>query len=306
VVCIGGAEVADYRLVGRDVMSGEKPGCALSDAQFDVLARHLKIPEPTLAVKVRARIDFIRRFYLRSRLYEAERPTQAERNAALTVVSDRVEAFRAAMAALGRVPERVVSEVSPIEDPSPFRIFMTFPQRLRVLAGIAAEHAAPTQRRDRHRAAFLALSHSAAALADALSLLDHASREDVVNHLPWAQDYEMDCFADMARLAPRLDAAVSEALAAGRKRGGPLPFHELPQTVAWLRAVYKGCGGRFTHTPRVKTAYDGTPHSAAGQFVLEFFKICDPTLRAHSISSAMAQVVSRSRHDERGEVFLID
>ena len=49
-VCIGGAQVADYQLLGRDVMSGEKPGCALSDAQFDVLARHLKIPGPTLAV----------------------------------------------------------------------------------------------------------------------------------------------------------------------------------------------------------------------------------------------------------------
>jgi hypothetical protein len=87
------------------------------------------------------------------------------------VVSDRVEAFRAAMAALGHLPDWVVSEASPIENPSPFRIFMTSPQRLRVLAGIAAEHA------DRHRAVFLALSHSAAALADALSLLDHASQE---------------------------------------------------------------------------------------------------------------------------------
>jgi hypothetical protein len=60
-----------------------------------------------------------------------------------------------------------------------------------------------------------------------------------------------------------------------------------------------GCAKRrrvlFTHTPRAKTDYDGTPHSAAGRFVVDFFEMCDPELRAHSISSAMAKVISSAQ-----------
>jgi hypothetical protein len=102
----------------------------------------------------------------------------------------------------------------------------------------------------------------------------------------------MDTFAEVTRLTQRFGDAVSEALAAGRRRGGPRPFPELCQAVAWLREVFERCGGAFTHTPRAKTHYDGTPHSAAGRFVLAFFAMCDPKLCAGSISSAMATVIS--------------
>jgi hypothetical protein len=130
-------------------------------------------------------------------------------------------------------------------------------------------------------------------LADVLLNLDHASQDDVINHLPWTRDYSMDTFAEVARLTERLDVAVSAAVEAGRRRGGPRPFDELCQAIAWLREVYERCGGVFTHTPRAKTQYDGwTPHSAAGRFVGDFFEMCDPELRAHSISSAMAKVIS--------------
>ena len=132
-------------------------------------------------------------------------------------------------------------------------------------------------------------------LACALSRLDDASQNDVMNRLPWTADYDMDCFAAVARLTQRLGDAVGEALAVGRRRGGPRPFRELPQAIAWLRKVYKRCGGQFTHTPRLKTHYDGTPHSAAGRFVADFFEMCDQKLLAHSISSAMAEVISVSQ-----------
>jgi hypothetical protein len=69
----------------------------------------------------------------------------------------------------------------------------------------------------------------------------------------------------------------------------------LIQAIDWLREVYEGCGGRFTHTPRFKTHYNGIPHSAAGRFVVDFFEMCDPELHAQSISSAMAEVISLCR-----------
>jgi hypothetical protein len=57
----------------------------------------------------------------------------------------------------------------------------------------------------------------------------------LINRLPWTRDYDMDTFAEVARLTQKLGDAVSDALAAGRRRGGPRPFGELLQAVAWLR-----------------------------------------------------------------------
>jgi hypothetical protein len=298
VVCIRGAGQTDDQLVERGIVPGGRGdrGCVLSDAQFARLAAHLNITELPLMAKVRARLDFIRKFYLTSRLYEAESPTQAERNAALAIVRKHIGAFRAAVDALGPIPDWSLSDGSPIENPSPFDMFMTFPERLGVLAEIASENVTPAQRRDEDQAALLlSLSHCAMVLACALSRLDDASQNDVMNRLPWTADYDMDCFAAVARLTQRLGDAVGEALAAGRRRGGPRPFRELPQAIAWLRKVYERCGGQFTHTPRLKTHYDGTPHSAAGRFVADFFEMCDQKLLAHSISSAMAEVISVSQ-----------
>jgi hypothetical protein len=168
-------------------------------------------------------------------------------------------------------------------------MFISLPDRLRSVADMASE-SAPAQSKE--GTLLIALSERAVVLADVLHLLDHSSQEDVMSHLPWTRDYGMDTFAEVARLTERLAAAVSAALEAGRRRGGPRPFDELCQATAWLREVYECCGGVFTHTPRAKTHYDGTPHSAAGRFVGDFFEMCDPELRAHSISSAMAKVIS--------------
>jgi hypothetical protein len=300
VVCIRGHGQTDDQLIERGIVLGEQGrgdrGCLLSDAQFKRLAAHLKVTEPTLVAEVREHLDVICKFYLRGRLYEAASPTQAERNAALAVVKDHIGAFCAAVDALEPLPEWSLLEPNAIEDPSPFCMFMSLPERLCVVADIALESVTPTQSADGDQAARLrALSERAMVLAAVLCHLDHASQADVISRLPWTREYDMDTFAEVVRLTQKLGDAVSEALAAGRRRGGPHPFHELCQAVAWLREVYEHCGGAFTHTPRAKTDYDGTPHSAAGRFVLDFFAICDPELRVQSISSAMAAVISGRR-----------
>jgi len=61
-------------------------------------------------------------------------------------------------------------------------------------------------------------------LACALSRLDDASQNDVMNRLPWTADYDMDCFATVARLTQRLGDAVGEALAAVEDEAVPGRF----------------------------------------------------------------------------------
>jgi hypothetical protein len=289
VVCIRGHGQTDDQLIELGEQRRGDRGCLFSDAQFNRLVAHLDVTESTLMAEVRARLDFIRKFYLTSRLYEAATPTQAERNAALVVVKDRIGAFLTAVDALGPLPEWSLSETNAIEDPSPLSMFMSFPERLSGVEDIALE-SAPAQSKDGTR--LIALSERAAILAGVLHLLDHASQDDVINRLPWTRDYGMDTFAEVVRLTHKLGDAVSTALDAGRRRGGPQPFYELLQAIAWLSEVFERCGGEFTHTPREKTHYDGTPHSAAGRFVLDFFEMADPKLPAQSISNAMATVIS--------------
>ena len=308
---VHGFEQTDDDFVGplRNGEDRTARGCMFSDSQFLRLAEHLNITDLMRLAEARFRLDWIREFYLTSRLYQKATPAQSECNAALSILNTLIEIFLAAVAALKPQPFWSLAEQSPIEGPSPYRMFMTFPQRLRALASIARTTIKNISDQSTNQPALLLSVYNAATnLADTLMGLDHASQGKVMDHLPRVADYDMDSFSEVTAMARRLGQAASAALAAGRKRGGPRPFRELLQTVAWLAKVFERYGGRVTHTPREKTKYDGTPHSAAGRFMVEFFKICDPTLRDHTISSVLAEVIeARNKLDrqERGRVFLI-
>src|SRR5262245_54219279 len=95
-VCVQGFGQTDAQLEGRGIVLGEvrgDRGCVLSHAEFSRLAVHFKKLKP-LTSRVRRELNFIRGFYLRGRLYEANRPTQAERNRAIAVLADHMTAFR--------------------------------------------------------------------------------------------------------------------------------------------------------------------------------------------------------------------
>jgi hypothetical protein len=307
VICIQGHGLTDDQLDERGMVPGGHGrgdrGCVLSDAQFDRLATHLNLADPSQMTEVRAWLDSIRRFYLKSRLYEAATPTQAERNAALVIAMDRIGAFCAAVDTLAPLPEWPLSETPSNDDPLPYDLFLSLPDRLCAAAGMALENIVTVQG---ERAAHLrAVSERGSALAGVLHHLDHASQDDVIRELPFTRDYGMDTFAEIVQLTRKLGDAVRMALESGHRRGGPRAFEELVQAVDWLREIYERCGGAFTHTPREKTHYDGRPHSAAGRFVLAFFEMCDPDLSPQTISSTMAKVIS-SVPITPGEVFLID
>jgi hypothetical protein len=302
-VCVQGFGQTDDQLVERGIALEALPrgqrGCVQSDAEFSRLAAHLKVKDPALLAKARAKLDSCREFYLTSRLYEANRPMQRELNAALRLVRDRIGSFRDAISALGQLPDWTLIEAGAIENPSHFFVFATLSQRLRVLASTgkkAWKGIAPAPSPDSEPTARLrSLCDCAALLADTLFALDHASQDDVIQHLPSTRDYNAASLSQVVSILQRLHEAVGKALASDRAQGGPRPFPELAQTIAWLGEVYEDLGGRFTHTPRLKTEYDARPHSAAGGFVTEFFRFCDPKLPAHSISSAMAEVIERRK-----------
>src|ERR671910_2353121 len=74
-VRVRGAGHTDDQLVERGLELGERGrgdrGCVLSGAQFDRLAGHLKTTDPAKLAQARASLDWIREFYLKSRLYQS-------------------------------------------------------------------------------------------------------------------------------------------------------------------------------------------------------------------------------------------
>lgn len=76
-------------------------------------------------------------------------------------------------------------------------------------------------------------------------------------------------------------------------KSGPLseiPVHRVIHQK--LAVIWEAVTGEaFTHNPKLKTEYQGQPHSAAGLFVKTFFEIVDAKVPGTRISTAMAWAV---------------
>jgi hypothetical protein len=99
----------------------------------------------------------------------------------------------------------------------------------------------------------------------------------------------------LAQLADQIEIVADgaeKALRKGQSMPGPRRKTAIDRTVADLADLFeKVTGSTFTHNPKEFTDYTGRPHSGAGKFVVEFFKIVDPTVKETSISTAMAGYV---------------
>ena len=280
--------------------AGRDRGLLHDDEQFQVLATHLIFPNNRdLPDFFRSQLDFIRGFYLKGRSQEALVPPQRERNAALAAVLSSIEPFLAAVKALTTRPNWALVDLPETEDLTPSRVFVTLPDRLRLVAEMARATTRDcpgglTESKD-FASLFLPIANSADELADTLLRLDFASQTDVLKHLPQHADYEMNTLSDVLDISIRLSTSVDAALLAGRQSPGPQPNRELKQAIFWLCDLFEQCTGRpATHTPRDRTHYDGRPRSPAGRFVLDFMKMCDERVTPQSISSLMAEVVKKS------------
>ena len=166
-----------------------RQGFLLNDLQFESLTRALDLPEssPRRAL-LRADLDFIREFVLKGFLQDAQKPTRPEIHKALAEIARRLRVFLDRIADLDSVPDWPLADSAAIEGPSPFRVFMTLPWRLRS----CAERARSEARMCDDRAALLiALADAADGLADILMALDFASEDDVLKHSPWTNDYQL-------------------------------------------------------------------------------------------------------------------
>jgi hypothetical protein len=267
-------------------------GTIFSDAQFAKLARHLQLDTTgRLERTARPELDFIREFTIMAILATEQKPSRKAVHKALALLIRRLASFL-------EVAERQNS--STIDDlrfaPNPvfgdttaFQVFLSLPPTLRELATIARS---ATGSRPDDGESLRAVAQAADDLADVLHFLDGESQRELLESLPWINDYRFRSVDEIANIVRRVLSVAEPALEVSRKRGGPKPVKDLKQAVAWLIELYEACGRQFTHTPYKRGIYDGVPHSNGGQFVLDFLKACDSRITPQQVSHWLADVIS--------------
>jgi hypothetical protein len=277
---------------GHAKLDRGRQGFLLNDSQFKSLIGRLDSSKYLRhQVPLRAELDFVRKFVLKSYLRNSEIPTRAEMRKALVESGRSVRAFLDRLSDVAFLPDWHLSAA--IEDPSPFQVFVTLPWRLRA----CAERARLEAKTNNERALLMiAVADAADDLADILMALDFASKNDLLKHLPWQTDYDTNRLAEIIRIVERVQIGIHKA--ANKKRGGPSPNNDLNQATIWLGDLFERYQATFTHNPYDKTKYVGRPHSAAGKFVLAFLRTCDSTITESAVSYHMAEAV---RFRNRGE-----
>jgi hypothetical protein len=150
--------------------------------------------------------------------------------------------------------------------------------------------------RAERNAALAEINQLARALRESLDGLDADTKSELAIALP---RFDLKTILDLDERLNVLSDAAGRALQSGKATTGPQYQPQVQRTVDALAILCEEVTGkRFTHNPKEKTKYDGTPHSQAGRFISAFFAIVDPAVRAQSLSTAMDNVV-RSRRATR-------
>jgi hypothetical protein len=161
-------------------------------------------------------------------------------------------------------------------------------------------------RRDQHRtkptraqqnAALTEVDHLARNLEMRLRTLDIDTEwELTLSLLVFHNSNLKDPVGDLADRLGDLVGAAGLALQRGKEKSGPRVRTYVQRAVVDLVKLYEEVTGTpSTHNPKVLTKYDGRPHSPAGCFIAEFFRIVDPAIPVTSLSTALTRTVkSRS------------
>jgi hypothetical protein len=270
-------------------------GCLFSDSEFERLIAYLNRSDVSLLKQpLRSNLDFVRELVVKSVLFESQKPRRKAIHEALKIVGNRLRSFLNASVDLDEPTIRYLETIKilGVGHATAFQIFLSLPLALRALAASAKSTARVKTSHANH---LLAFSSSADGLADALHFLDFATQSELLEFLPWTNDYHLQSFKEVVHIVQRVFEAAGRALEIGKNRGGPKPIGEMKHVVVRLAEIVEACGGKFTHTPYVKTEYDGKPQSKAGQFVRDFLTICDPSIRPKRVSQWMAGLI-RSRN----------
>jgi hypothetical protein len=147
-----------------------------------------------------------------------------------------------------------------------------------------------TASRSEQNASLAEISRLTNSLATRLRGLDLDALSSLQNGLPLR-----DPLTAIDVLADQLDDfhdAAGQALSVGKKSTGRRVPIGLNRTVTELASLYeRATGKRFSHNPKRRTDYLGTPQSPAGRFIVAFFKIVDPAVSPTPLAIAMAAVV---------------
>lgn len=214
--------------------------------------------------------------------------TRAERNAALTALLSECARFRRAFSKVVSAEAWVLGDGTPGLADERFLVLSNLGEgltRMARKARAAARSAGPSVTVAQ---AFRRLANRAVKLALTLGALDHMSEGEVLRRLRADARAHIETVHDLMLVFGYVEEAATRALAAGKEVRGPEERIGLADAVADLVPLWdRFTGGAATHTPRLKTHRDGVPHSAAGAFVVDFFKFVDPSIPKTSLSTAL-------------------
>jgi hypothetical protein len=283
-----------------------RQGFRLSGAQFaDLLA---SVRPPGLAGhhrEFRAQLNHIREIVLQDCLQMDQQPSRSEVRVALVQVRKQTRVFLECAATIG--PRDWRAEARAIEPEGPLNVFCAMPE---VLYDFASHARFEAKHCDAPGLQLVAFAEAADRLAQLLKWLDFVSKDKASRALPQTADYAVQSLADAVRIAQRLDVALGMAIEQSKKCGGPVPKRIMKHAVVRLADLLEYYGGEFTHNPRVKTHYDGRPHTPAGRLAFIFLHMCDASIMETAVSQFMADAVAfRNRRRRQsagpGDVFLI-
>jgi hypothetical protein len=285
---------------GEDWKDRGKQGFLLSDAQFAELTEGLDLPYLSgKEQEVRAQLNSIREFVLKDCLQTDQQPRRAEVHKALAETGQQVRGLLDCAANFGYLPNWFADESS-LEPEGPlFGVFCKLPEKLYAVA-VRARYEAYMCKGGSDQ--LIAFAEAADGLARSLKWLDFVSQHKVHKQLHQTYDYSVRSMADAVRIAQRLELAVGSALETSKKKGGPDSQDVLKLAVIWLGDLIEHYGGKFTHNPRVKTEYDGRPHTQAGKFAFKFLRMCDSSITETDVSQFMAEAIKfRNRNRRRSK-----
>ena len=276
-------ELDEHRRGGR--------GLLFDNEEFAQLASHLVGLSECDLNEARARLNWLRGFYLKALGTRERIPKRADRNETVETLIDYLAAFLCAFEAVTPLPEWDRAESRQCLNVWRSHAFTDLPRNLCLLSTVAGR--APGWRDASGKA--VGVSEMAERAAHALRYLDSLSQGEIMSRLPWLSDYSSDTVVDLVAMVRRVKEAAESVLADSKAQRGRESFPERVQTVAWLADLCERYGVRFTHCATANLIYDGAPQSQSGRFVLAFFRIVDPALSPSTVSGVIKEVVAMRR-----------
>jgi hypothetical protein len=301
MVRLNGYGKEDDRTVGlcrssdADLKDRGRQGFLLSEAQRNDLIDGIELPRLSEFSETRfwAQLNFVRERVLKDCLRHDQQPSRAQVHKGMAELLRLIRDFHQRLAPIGALPNWSTDTIC-IASEGLAGVFYGLPEQLYQFAS-HARHEGKT----RQHADYLALAEAADRLAQHFKYLDFEAKDKIFDALPRTSDYRVRSLTDAIHIVQTLEITVADVLEQSKKIGGPPPKTAMRHVVVLLGDLIEACGGKFTHTPRLKGHYDGRPHTPAAQFVFKFLKMCDSRIIETAVSQLMANAIEYRNERDR-------